>query len=676
MRRIMFSLAILIASFLIGSSGAWAEGYGSPWLDGVLDPCYGSFEAADPDTDGGGNDNMDLLDLYVCNDHYYWYFYFTIDDDIGTTDWGKYVIYIDVDADSGSGADSSDAWTRNVRCNNPHLPEHGLYGWVNVPPYDANHTQFWSYDADSSAWYIKGTANRVGISTGTASALEWQIARWRIGDPDTIWCEVWCTGGADHDNAQDTSNDPPDDWTPPDWSTMAYLDLSTMVLVTTGTDTTKPRLEGAEATDWTHVEVSFSEPMDTSAFNPTNYTITGLSVTAVESTVVDNDKVLLTTSGQIYQNLYPLTVSSAVKDLNGNSMDPAYDDTTFLGFAGVAQVTFTVIDSVDTIYAPGFKCKGSWSTDSLHVYDASWGGGFLYDMYDDGSNGDDTPNDHVWKRTLDLVADGGANTWEWGITDTAGTWINGNWQFQVIDTTDQELLQEGAQHNVPVVFSVDMTDVDSVMLPLLVVGSVAPLSWDFLTTNDDSLNDEGYNGDAAAGDSIWSATITFPTGSKEWVEYKYANGAMDNDLPPFVNRIHITDDDNYGVGTPQVRPTDLFGYFLDVVPKPVDDLTATLSSGSSKSDSGDIHLQWSAVTLNLNDHPVWVDRYKVYRDTTSGEAGTSLIDSTTELFYLDSGVVGSTVKHYYYTVKAVSVTKESDQSNAVGEYDKDLENSK
>jgi hypothetical protein len=682
MRRIFLFFLVLTACFLVWTTGAWAEGYGSPWMDGVLDACYDSLEASDPNTDGGGNENMDLLDLYVCNDHYYWYFYFTIDDDIGATNWGKYVVYVDTDGDSASGADSSDAWTRNVRGTMPHLPEYGMYSWVDqAPPYLPNHTQFWAYDDVAENWTMFGTLDRVGLSAGTPSSLEWQIARWRIGDPDSLWCEVWSTGGGNNDNARDTSNDPPDDWngTPGDWSTMAYLSLSTLVHVATGTDTTKPRLEGAEATDWTHVEVSFSEPMDTSAFNPANYTIPGLSVTAAESTAVDNDKVLLTTSGQVFPTLYTLTVSSAVKDLNGNGMDPDYDETTFTGFAGVAQVTFTVIDTVDTIYAPGFKCKGSWSTDSLHVYDASWGGGFLYDMYDDGSNGDDTPDDHIWKRTLDLVADGGENTWEWGVTDTAGNWISGNWQFQVVDTTDQELFfttQEQAEHDVPVVFSVDMSMVDTVKSPLIIVGSVSPLTWDFLPTNPDTLNDEGLNGDATAGDSIWSITVTFPKGSSEWVEYKYGNGAEDNDLPPFVNRIHITDDDNYGVGNPQIRPTDLFGYFLDVVPKPVDDLTATLSGGNAKSDSGDVHLEWSAVTLNLNDHPVWVDRYKVYRDTTSDEAGTTLIDSTTELFYLDSGVVGSTVRHYYYTVKAVSVTKESDQSNPVGEFDKDLGNAK
>jgi hypothetical protein len=673
MKKGLFSLAILIAGALLWSAGAWAEGFGSPVMDGVADACYGTAEAQDPNTDGAGDDNMDLLDLYVCNDDSYWYFCFTIDDDIGATDWGKYIIYLDIDGitDSGSPYDNTD-WNRAVRCNNPHLPEYGLYSWVDGPPYDTGHTQFYSYDDGTDTWTQYGSLDAVADSIGAISGLEWKIAKSRIGAPNSLWCEVWDTGGNWGDNARDTANDTSDDWNGVEgvWTDTAYIDLSTLVHESFGADTTKPRLEDALAVDWTHVDLGFSETMDTSAFNPANYTITGLSVTAAESLGVDG--VRLTTSSQTYGVEYTVQVSSSVEDMAGNYIHPDHDEATFTGF-GIAAVTFIVDDSADSVWEFGFLFKGSWDTNTYHAYDASWGYGFLYDMYDDGTHGDDMSGDHIWKRTLDLVVDGGANTWEWGVTGLDSAWIDGNWQFQVVDQTAQELTyttQEQANHDVPVVFSVDMTTADSVMLPLLVVGSVAPLSWDFDPANDDTLNDEGYNGDATSGDNIWSATITFPRGSSEWVEYKYGNGAFDNDLPAYVNRIHITDDDNYGVGNPQIRPTDLFGYFRDVIPKAVDDLTVALSAN-------DLQLEWSAVTLNLNDHPVWVDRYKIYRDTAVGDVGTTLIDSTTDLFYLDvSGVVGSAVTHYYYSVIAVSVTKESDQSNPVGEFDKDLLNAK
>ena len=680
MKNIFLSLITLALCGLLWSGLVWAEGFGSPTMDGAVDGVYGAAEASDPSGDGAGNANMDLLDLYVCNDATYWYFCFTINDDIATNNWGKYAIYIDIDGAADSGADTSDAWVRNVRGTNPHLPEYGLYSWVDGGAYDIYHTQLWAYDTTSGSWTQYGNLDGVGISTGTTSGLEWKIEKSRIMSPESLYCEVWSTGGTNHDNARDTSNDPADDWNAdPDsaWQQMAYLDLSTLVHEDSSADTTKPWLDGAVASDPTHVDLSFSEAMDTSAFNYNNYSIAGkLAVTAAESLGVDG--VRLTTATQTFGVNYTVSVSSAVEDMAGNYIHPDHDEATFKGF-GYATVTFIVDDSADSVWEPGFKFKGSFDTNTpYHAYDPSWGLGFLYDMYDDGTNGDDTPNDHIWKRSLDLVVDWGANTWEWGVTDTTGTWIDGNWQFQVTDQTPFDLTyttQEQANHNVAVVFSVDMATADSVMWPLLVVGSVAPLSWDFDPANDDTLNDEGYNGDTAAGDNIWSTTIIFPTGSSEWVEYKYANGAMDNDLPPYVNRIHITDDDNYDESTPQVRPTDKFGYFLDVIPKPVDDLNVSLSGGA-KSGSGDVQLEWSHVTLNLNDHPVWVDRYKIYRDTDPDSVGTTLLDSTTALFYLDTGVVGSTATHYFYSVRAVSVTKESDDSNPVGEFDASLINVK
>jgi len=679
MKKTLLSLIALAVCSYLGAGLAWAEGYGSPVMDGTVDAVYGAAEASDPSGDGAGNANMDLLDLYVCNDASYWYFCFTINDDIGTTNWGKYAIYIDIDGVTDSGADTSDAWVRNVRGTNPHLPEYGIYSWVDGGAYDVYHTQLWAYNDSAGSWTQYGNVDGVGLSAGTSSGIEWKIEKSRLMSPASLWCEVWSTGGNNNDNARDTSNDPADDWNAdPDssWQQMAYLDLSTLVHESTGADTTKPRLESAVATGPTSVDLSFSEAMDTSAFNHNNYSIAGkLAVTAAESLGVDG--VRLTTATQTFGVSYTVSVSSAVEDMNGNYIHPDHDEATFTGF-GVATVTFIVDDSADSVWQPGFLFKGSFDTNSYHAYDPSWGLGFLYDMYDDGTNGDDTPNDHIWKRSLDLVVDGGTNTWEWGVTDTGGVWIDGNWQFQVTDQTAFDLTyttQEQANHDVPVVFSVDMATADSVMWPLLVVGSVAPLSWDFDPANEDTLNDEGYNGDALAGDNIWSATITFPMGSSEWVEYKYANGAMDNDLPSYVNRIHITDDDNYGAGNPQIRPTDKFGYFLDVIPKAVDDLSVTLSGGA-KSSSGDVQLEWSHVTLNLNDHPVWVDRYKIYRDTDPGSVGTTLLDSTTGLFYLDSGVAGNTSTHYYYSVRAVSVTKESADSNPVGEFDTDLVNAK
>jgi hypothetical protein len=556
-KRILSSLTLAVLLALAGTSLAGAEGFGTPTMDGIPDGIYGTPEASDPSGDGAGDANMDLLDLYVCNDASYWYFCFTINDDIGTTNWGKYLLMVDIDGISGSGA-TTDSWGRSVATTDPHLAEYSLNSWVDSPPYDASHTQFWVF---SGAWSMSGGIDAVALNADSLSGIEWKIEKTRIGDPDSLWCEVYSTGGGDTDNARDTANDPADDWngTEGDWSSPATLALSTLVHYVSGSDVTAPQAVGAVATDYTHAKVTFNEAMDeASATNASNYTIPGLSVSAV--TKLTADSYSLTTDTQTYGVDYTVTVSTAVQDLAGNPIDPAYDEVTFTGF-GVAQVTFLVDDTGDINYADGYKFKGSWDTNQYHAYDPGWGLGQLYDMYDDGTNGDETAGDHIWTAMLDLVPDGGTNSWQWGVTKLNGDWIDGNWPFSVTDTTDFELTYTPpalTEQDVAVVFSVDMS-AETAVMPVIICGDTSPLTWTWSVDNPDTLNDEGLNGDAAAGDDVWSITITFPSGTQKRVEYKYGNGGADNDLPYGTNRIFYIDDVTYSVGNPQVLPTDTFG---------------------------------------------------------------------------------------------------------------------
>jgi uncharacterized repeat protein (TIGR01451 family) len=200
-------------------------------VDGVIDAAYGSPIAGDPAGDGNGNAVMDLLDLYVAEDASYLYVAFTVNADVGATNWGKYAVYVDTTGDA-NGA-TSDAWMRNVVVNDPHKPEFGLYSWLDQPPYDAPDTQFWAWGGSSWSQFGGLDGAALGVSGGV-STLEWQIQKSRLGDPEEIWVEVWSTGG-DGVNAQDTINDPPDDWNATDWATTAVLDNSTYYDVQGGT---------------------------------------------------------------------------------------------------------------------------------------------------------------------------------------------------------------------------------------------------------------------------------------------------------------------------------------------------------------------------------------------------------------------------------------------------------
>ena len=102
-----------------------------------------------------------------------------------------------------------------------------------------------------------------------------------------------------------------------------------------------------------------------------------------------------------------------------------------------AMFTFIVNDATGRNYS-GFALKGSW--DASGLYDPSWGGGAEHSVfYDDGTHGDVVAADHIWTCQQELVVDGGSNTWEWGVNDTEGNWIAGNWTFTVADQTPQTL---------------------------------------------------------------------------------------------------------------------------------------------------------------------------------------------------------------------------------------------
>ena len=151
------------------------------------------------------------------------YFAFSINANIATTTWGKYIIYIDTTNDT-SGA-TNDAWGRNVVVNNPHKPEFGLYTYVDVLPYNATRTQFWQWGG--SSWSENGDVDEAALVGAATSVIEWRVAKSRLGNPSTIWVETWSTGGGDTDNAQDTINDPADDWNATNWSDQAVLFNST-----------------------------------------------------------------------------------------------------------------------------------------------------------------------------------------------------------------------------------------------------------------------------------------------------------------------------------------------------------------------------------------------------------------------------------------------------------------
>ncbi len=191
-------------------------------VDGIIDAGYGAPIATDPVDPPQGNTNLDLGSLYVSDTVDSLYIAFTIHANIQTTNWGKYLIYFDTTG-NGAGA-TTDAWGRNVIVTGTHKPEYSLNAWVDQP-FGPSTTQLWAWGG--SSWSQVGSAAEAARVGAATSVIEYRLPKSALGNPSQIWMEVYSTGGTGSDNAQDTINDPPNDWNATNWSTQAVLMNST-----------------------------------------------------------------------------------------------------------------------------------------------------------------------------------------------------------------------------------------------------------------------------------------------------------------------------------------------------------------------------------------------------------------------------------------------------------------
>lgn len=215
---------------LIPAGTTFVPGSDSYSAFGFVPISYVTPLASDPVDPPQGNANLDLRDLYIVQDQNDFYIRFTIGADISApNDWGKYLLFIDTDNVAGSGGNATglgdDAWGRNIRVLNPHRPEYTIRTWVDTPFYNSGNTEVWKWNGAS--WANIGPVGSATLITGTTSAIEWKVSKSMLGWPSRLWVEVANTSGTATDNAQDTINQPANDWNATDWATLATLANST-----------------------------------------------------------------------------------------------------------------------------------------------------------------------------------------------------------------------------------------------------------------------------------------------------------------------------------------------------------------------------------------------------------------------------------------------------------------
>lgn len=563
----------LAAALTAGTvSGALAAGFGTPVVDGVLDGVYGAAEAVDPSDDPQGNAPMDLLNLYVCNDNDFWYFFFTIDANVGTSNWGKYLLYIDT---TGNGAGATfDAWGRNVAVVNPNgLPEFSLNGWVDGGgSYNASKTQLWAWGGAS--WSQVGTAADAALVTGAQSAIEWKVSRTALGNPATIWCEVYSTGGGGGDNAQDTINDPADDWNATDWSTQAQLFNSTRVDRASGSDTTPPTLTSATTLDQEPINeilVTFSEAVTAAtAQNTANYAVTGGSPVSVTSAVLQSDptKVKLTlNTGLGYGTSYTVK-ATGIKDLAGNTI--VNNNTTNVDCFKIFDLLFQANMNLwlrnnsvppDTVGLEGSTAPLTWDPTCDNLLsdvdaDSVYTGRFQFTIPTDCATGNIPMG-----SALDYKFTHNCGTWEsssnhfYGFVDAVGRdTLDIWWEDQAPDDFTARAMD--------VILFASMSELADPPAPgdtVGVAGSQLPFTWDLPKNN---MKDNGVAPDAVAGDGIYSGRFTFPVGTYKNLQYKFAIN-RDYECLGGSNRSLFLNDTDFSTTNPLIMPLQYYDICLD-----------------------------------------------------------------------------------------------------------------
>jgi len=149
-----------------------------------------------------GNGTLDLVKMEVSNTATDVVFQLTVNGNIGSTDWGKFMIGIA--NNKGNGTSSSDAWGRPITMSANGGMTHWLGSWVD----GGGGSQLWTNG--SSGW--SGPASPAGftLSAGAQSTVSFtaSIASLGMSIGDTFAFDAYSSGGGGGDSAIDALANP------------------------------------------------------------------------------------------------------------------------------------------------------------------------------------------------------------------------------------------------------------------------------------------------------------------------------------------------------------------------------------------------------------------------------------------------------------------------------------
>ncbi len=195
-----FACAVAIAVFALGSAVFGAQGTTSPYSDPTGDIDAGIST---------GNGTLDITGMEVTNTATDINFKLTVNGNVSTTDWGKFMIGIATAKTNGTIA--GNGWGRPINMAvtpTGAITPIGMNYWIGSWVDGGGGSQLWSYDG--AAWTGPGAISSFSFTPGATSDINYSVPLASLGlvPGDSLSFDAYSSGGGATDSAIDSLANP------------------------------------------------------------------------------------------------------------------------------------------------------------------------------------------------------------------------------------------------------------------------------------------------------------------------------------------------------------------------------------------------------------------------------------------------------------------------------------
>ncbi len=197
------TLLTLVTAALAASSSFAAQGITSPYSDPAGDIDAGIST---------GNGTLDILGMEVSNTATDITFTLTVNGDISTTDWGKFMVGIATGKTDGTL--TGNGWDRPINLSYDNDPfavqvlgmNHWIGSWVDA----GGGAQFFTYNSGTLLWEGPAALTNFSLSAGATSEINMSLSLVSMSllPGDVIYFDAYSSGGGGGDSAIDALANP------------------------------------------------------------------------------------------------------------------------------------------------------------------------------------------------------------------------------------------------------------------------------------------------------------------------------------------------------------------------------------------------------------------------------------------------------------------------------------